>query len=222
MGLPRPARPYTRDHVADLPFDLDPGLAEQLAGVLDVEGKIPRALDALGPIGGRDVVLVDGTDGIRARQLRDLGGRVTLVDPKGPAPFDVPADSADVLVAAWSAFRGAPRDELAQADRILRPDGRLLVVQDYGRDDVTRLVGEPAEPLAWSKRDGPYLSAGFKVRVIHCFWTFPSIEDAGAFLSAAFGDAGRTVHAAMTRPRITYNVAVFHRTFGATAKKELA
>lgn len=221
MG-PRPShggRPYTRRLVADLPFDLDTGLAEQLARVLDIEGKIPRALEALGPVAGRDVCLVDGPDGIRARQLSELGARVTLVASSGPAAFDAPDDSADVMVAAWSAFRGAPADQLAQAERILRPGGRLLVLQDYGRDDVTTLAGEPSEPHAWSRRDGPYLGRGFKIRVIHCFWTFPTIEEAGAFLPAAFGEAGRTVHAAMTRPRISYNVAVFHRTFGGASEE---
>jgi SAM-dependent methyltransferase len=206
--------------VADLPFDLDAGLAEQLARVLDVEGKIPRALEALGPVGGRDVVLVDGPDGIRARQLRELGARVTLVPSSGPAAFDVPDASADVLVAAWTAFRAAPPDELAQAERILRPGGRLLVLQDYGRDDVTTMLGTPPEPLAWSRRDGPYLGTGFRIRVIHCFWTFDSMDEAGTFLGAAFGEAGRAVHAGMTRPRISYNVAVFHRTFGPADGKE--
>lgn len=208
--------------MADLPFDLDPGLSEQLARVLDVEGKIPRALEALGPVAGRDVVLVDGPDGIRARQLTELGARVALVSSGGAAPFDAPGRSADVIVAGWSAFRGAPDGELAQAERILRPGGRLLVLQDYGRDDVTTMRGDPPEPHAWSKRDGPYLARGFKIRVIHCFWTFPSVDEAGVFLADAFGDAGRTVHAGMTRPRITYNVAVFHRTFGGASEEEPA
>ena len=46
--------------MAELPVDLADGLNERLAKLLDVEGKIARALDALGPIAGRDVVLVDG------------------------------------------------------------------------------------------------------------------------------------------------------------------
>jgi hypothetical protein len=72
--------------VADLPIDLEPGLAERLIRVLDVEGKLLRALDALGPVRDRDVVLVDGAGGIRARQLTDLGARVTPVEASGPAP----------------------------------------------------------------------------------------------------------------------------------------
>ncbi len=206
--------------MADLPFDFEGGLAERLARVLDVEGKIPRAFEALGPVGGRDVVLVDGPAGIRARQLSELGARVTLIDSSGPAWSAAPDDSADVVIACWSAFRGGLGAELTEAERILRPGGRLLVVHDYGRDDVATMLGDPPEPHARSRRDGPFLHAGFKIRVIHCFLTFESIDDAGAFLAEAFGDAGRTMHAGLARPRVTYNVAVFHRTFDGSIGEE--
>jgi SAM-dependent methyltransferase len=200
--------------VADLPIDLAPGLSEQLAKVLDVEGKIPRALEILGPVGGRDVVLVDGAGGIRARQLADLGARIKLVASSGPAPFDAPDDSADVVVSCWSSFRGAAPDDLAHARRLLRPGGRLLIVHDYGRDDVVGLRGDLPDYGLWSRRDGPFLSGGFKVRVVHCWWTFESVEAARAFLPDAFGEAGRALGARLTRPRVSYNVAVYHRTFG--------
>ena len=200
--------------MADLPVDLGPGLDERLARVFDVEGKIPRALDALGPVGDREVVLVDGAGGMRARQLAELGARVTLVDASGPARFDAPESSADVIVACWSAFRGADADEMGAAERILRAGGRLLVVHDYGRDDVSRLRGEQPDYGPWSRRDGPFLRHGFRMRVIHCFWTFGSIEDGQTFLEEAFGDIGRTVGEGMKRPRLSYNVAIYHRTFG--------
>ena len=80
---------------------------------------------------------------------------------------------------------------MAEAGRILRPGGRLLVVHDYGRDDVSRLRGDATRIRAWSRRDGPFLRGGFKVRVVHCFWTFDSIEDGQRFLADAFGDVGR-------------------------------
>ena len=206
--------------MADLPLDLGAALADRLARALDVEGKIPRALEALGPVGGRDVVLVDGAGGIRAGQLADLGARVTTVDavdPTGEQPFDAPESSADVLVACWSAFRGDAPNEMVQAQRILRPDGRLLVVHDYGRDDVATMRGDQPEYGTWSRRNGPFLGRGFKVRVVHCFWTFDSMDDLRGFLGEAFGEAGRTMADTLHRPRLSYNVAVYHRTLGVTA-----
>jgi hypothetical protein len=200
--------------VADLPVDLTPGLAEHLTRVLDVEGKILRAVEALGPVEGRDVVVVDASTGVRARQLTDLGARVTTVEPTDGASFPVPAASADVVVAFWSTFRDRLDQEVARAAQVLRPGGRLLVVHDYGRDDVAELRGELPEHGSWSRRDGPFLRAGFKIRVVHCWWTFGSLEETRTFLAAAFGDAGRALGSRLTRPRLSYNVAIYHRTLG--------
>jgi SAM-dependent methyltransferase len=198
--------------VADLPVELSDGLDAALSRALDVEGKLPRAIEALGPVSGREVLLVDEIDGIRARQLREIGARVTIA-AGGPDGFGVPDDSADVVVSFWSSFRGVTPAEIAEAKRVLRPGGRLLVVHDYGRDDVSHLLGERPEYGAWSRRSGPFMRDGFKLRVVHCFWTFASAEECSAFLAAAFDGAGETVAAGLTRPRLSYNVAIYHRTF---------
>lgn len=201
--------------VADLPFPLDPPLASTLERALDVEGKIPRALDSLGPIGGRDVVLVGGGEA-EAQRLSGLGGRLTTVDPydgNGPAGWPLADESADAVVSSWSAFRGVEEAELTEADRVLRANGRLLVLHDYGRDDVARLRPDAPEHT-WSRRDGPFLRAGFRIRVIHCFWTFDSLEDARDFLRAAFGELGAAVASELKRPRLSWNVALYHRSRG--------
>ncbi len=192
--------------MADLPVELDAALMPRLARALDVEGKIPRAIAALGPVAERDVLLLDAIDGgIRARQLLDGGARLKAIADG--------AKSVDAVVSFWTPFRAPEPSALADAARVLRPGGRLLVVHDYGRDDVSRLLGERPEYGLWSRRDGPFLGHGFKVRVIHCFWTFDSVDEGQAFLSDAFGEIGRSVGATMTRPRLSYNVAVYHRTF---------
>ena len=104
--------------------------------------------------------------------------------------IDLPDDSADVIVSFWSGFRSASIDELQEADRVLRHDGRLLVVHDYGRDDVSRLRGDLPEYGTWSRRNGWFLKNGFRIRVVHCFWTFDSMDAAASFLVDTFGPVG--------------------------------
>jgi hypothetical protein len=104
--------------------------------------------------------------------------------------------------------------DLAEADRVLRPGGRLLVIHDYGRDDVSRLRGDLPDYGLWSRRDGPFVRNGFRIRVLHCFWTFDSLDQAAEFLDAAFGEAGSVVARELKRPRLSYNVALYHRTRG--------
>jgi len=199
--------------VADLPIVLDSPLADQLAHALDVEGKIPRALEALGPLAGRDVLAIDDAAGLRVRQLGELGARIRAIPSLADAA-GLPDESVDAIVSWWTSFKGVDTAELGEVDRLLRPDGRLLVVHDYGRDDVSRLRGERPEYGAWSRRDGPFLGGGFRIRVIHCWWTFGSLEDARSFLEAAFGPPGRELADALKRPRLSYNVAIYHRTRG--------
>ncbi len=195
--------------MSDLPLHLVAASHSRLADHIDVEGKLPRALDALGPIAARDVLLIGGGDR-RAVQLADLGGRVTKV--QRARATGRPDASADVIVGLFSVFRGVDRRASAEVDRVLRPGGRLLIVHDYGRDDVSRLH-DPALPEygAWSRRDGPFLRGGFRIRVIHCWWTFASLEEATEVLEAELGEAGRSLAATMTRPRLSYNLAVYHR-----------
>lgn len=205
--------------MADLPFDLPEPLALRLRAAADVEGKIARALEALGPLSGRDVALI----GVPAGPLRD-GLLATGLRPHDepdvePLQVGLPDASMDAIVALWGGFEGVDAAELAEADRVLRPGGRLLVVHDYGRDEVSALA-DAAGPQyrEWSHRTGPFLrGGGFKIRVLHCFWTFPAIEDAQAFLGEAFGEKGAAVGAAMKRPRLTWNVAVYHRWQGGSA-----
>lgn len=233
--------------MADLPLDLPGGLAAELTQALDQEGKIPRALDALGPLGGREVALVDGAAGIRARSLALLlaPARLIVVDRKArlaalrraladliegepdieivagtPEATSLPGGSVDAVVGMWSAFRAPADAATAEADRILRPGGRLLVVHDYGRDHVSLLLGDLPEYRQWGRRGGWYLRNGFRLRVVHCFWTFPTLDEARGFLREAFPETGPAVADSLKRPRLTYNVAVYHRTRDEGARAE--
>ena len=210
--------------MADIPFDLPNPLAQRLRAAADTEGKIARALDALGPLSGRDVALFDLPAGPLRDQLLATGLRPHDVTVGDPLRLDLPDESMDAIVALWGGFEGIRQADLREADRVLRPGGRLLVVHDYGRDEVSALA-DAAGPQyrEWSHRGGPFLrGGGFKIRVLHCFWTFPEIEDARAFLAEAFGPKGAAAGEAMKRPRLSWNVAVYHRWRGGVVPEGMA
>jgi hypothetical protein len=201
-------------------------LEEAFLRVVDCEGKLTAALEDLGPVAGRDVVLLDAGRGFRERQLSEIGARVTSVafpDPRDePAAMDLlaklPAAEADVVVVPWSELATPGSRFLGTAERLLRPCGRLLLVHDYGRDDVWSLWPDlHARQVEWSTRRGPFLGAGYRVRVIHCWWTFESIEVARELLEAGFGALGVELADRMKRPRLEYQVAIYHRSAPSTA-----
>jgi SAM-dependent methyltransferase len=204
------------DVVVDLPPAGDRLVAARLGPVMDAEGKLALALVALGLPERGAVAVVDapGTDWVT--RLLGAAARPVMADPS-PLRLPVPDGALEAIVSLWSGFRGVDPADLAEADRALRPGGRLLVVHDYGRDDVSGLR-DPAAPelVTWSRREGPFLrDAGFKIRVVHCFWTFASLEDARVRI-ATLGTRGEALAAALRRPRLSWNVAVYHRSSGAT------
>ena len=197
--------------MSDLPVALPSRLEAIFVAAFDRAGKLVAALDALGPIVDRDVLLVGASGGPFVERLATVGARLTSAPVTEPFRLDVPDASADVVLGLWSAFRGVDAAEIAEVDRVLRPGGRHLAVHDYGRDDVSHLHGDRPEYGAWSHRLGPFLTGGFRVRVVHCFWEFDSQDTATQFLSDAFAEAGAALAATLKRPRLSYNVAIYHR-----------
>ena len=195
--------------MSDLPVSLPAGLQPAFLDAFDPTRKLVAAISTLGAIEGLDVLVLGATAGPIVDGLRDRGARLHFASG---LPLGAADGSMDVVLGLWTAFRGVERTETEEVDRVLRPGGRQLAVHDYGRDDVSRLFADDRpEYGAWSHRFGPFLQGGFRVRVVHCFWEFASLDAASSFLEQAFGAPGATVAATLKRPRLSYNVAVYHR-----------
>jgi hypothetical protein len=193
-----------------------PRLEEEFLRIVDIECKVPAALEALGPVAGRDVVVLDSGNGFRARQLASLGGRVAAFEfplsETAAAELAGWVGRADTVVVPWSEMATPGSHFLAEAGALLKPGGRLLILHDYGRDDVWALTPEGrARQLEWSHRNGPFLGRGFRIRVIHTWWTFESAEQARELLGAAFGKLGLAAADKARRLRLEYAVAIYHR-----------
>lgn len=210
--------------MADLPFSLADPLALRLRAAADTEGKIPRALEVLGPLATKRVGFLDVPAGPLLDRLCAGAAEAVALAPSDPFRIDRPDGSLDALVSLWTGFPGPDPAVLDEVDRVLADHGRLLVVHDYGRDDVSAFGDREApQYTSWSRREGPFLrGGGFKIRVLHCFWTFPSIEDAQGFLGEAFGESGAAKAAALKRPRLSWNVAVYHRWRGGLVPADVA
>ena len=183
-------------------------------------------------------MLVDADRGLRARQLAALGARVValatpeeLVSLERELSADGPSGgvtvapgtasrtglataSADVVVGFWTCFRPNGEAELVEAERVLRPGGRLLAVQDYARDDLAAFfpVDRSRELVGWSRRDGWYATNGFRIHVVHAFWTFPNGGAMRDAVAGAFGSEAPGLLAGRHRPRLSWKVVVYHRT----------
>ena len=200
-------------------FD-SPELEAAFLGVVDREGKIAAALEDLGPVAGHDVMLLDAGRGHLAHELSSVGARVLAVplpDPTDEAAAvaligELPAESADTVVVPWSELALPGSAFIAAADRLLRPRGKLLLIHDYGRDEVWSLWPDRRNRVVeWSHRRGPFLGDEFRVRVIHSRWAFESMEQARTLLVAGFGERGAELADGMKRLHLEYRVAVYHR-----------
>ena len=217
----------------DAPIQLsDPDLQARLSRAIDREGKVARAVIELTPVAGRRILLVGGSPrGRLARALREAGALVTTRHSVSVRPAEErrrPGRRAtprfEILVASYCGFDDESGPGLAEAlmtvaGAELVPEGRIVAVQAYGRDDVSRLLADPereARQVAWNHRHGPLLTSGWRVRTLHCWWTFGSLSGARRFLVRAFPTSGPTLAAELRRPRLSYKVGVFQRSVGTT------
>lgn len=218
--------------------DTDPELHRLLGEVIDPERKVLAALERITPISGKRIADVGTGIGhypmlLARRTARTYGiesdpallaaARERASDAHQPniriiegEANRLPLHDGAVDIVLTSQIEPDDRSQpmIAEAVRVLRPNGRLIVIGYYGRDDVAALL-EPevvAHALeATQRRTGWWLRNGFKIKVVHAKLDLRDAALAHELLPRLYGDRGRAYLMGAHRPMLDLKLGLYHR-----------
>jgi threonine dehydrogenase-like Zn-dependent dehydrogenase len=123
----------------------------------------------------------------------------------------------DIVLSGTIEPNDASQPAIAEALRVLRPDGRLVVLGYYGRDDLASLL-EPevvAHALeATQRRTGWWLRNGFKIKVVHSRLDVSDEATALELLPRLYGDRGRAFLMGPHPSSLELKIGLYHRVAG--------
>ncbi len=218
--------------------ELDPALHGRISEAIDPDRRILAALERIVPLAGKRVADVGTGIGHYPLLLARRTGRTygieadpALVDEarrraarlhqpnlrivEGSANAIPLRDGAvDVVLTGLIGADDASLPLVAEAMRVLRPGGRLVVIGYYGRDDVAALL-EPEVVRhaleATQRRTGWWLRNGFRVKVVHTRLDLRDDATAHELLPHLYGDRGRTFLMGPHQPVLEMKLGLFHR-----------
>jgi SAM-dependent methyltransferase len=194
-----------------------PHLFEIERRCMDRDGKVIRYLDQILPLGL--VLDIGAGNGFTATRLitperlviplepdpRMIDTSQPLVWAKGVAqaiPFH--DRTFDAAYATWAFFFDGVADILQglnDAQRVVKPNGLLVIVDNAGEDEFCALAPRNiASNRAWWKEQG------FQETILHTSYRFDSLEEANTLLSFYFGEE---VGKQNQKTEIEYNVVVY-------------
>jgi SAM-dependent methyltransferase len=218
--------------------DADPALHDRLTAAIDPDRKVLAALERITPLSGKRIADVGTgighypmllarrtgrTYGIEANprllaeaRRRAAGTHQPNIRIVEGSPTDLPLRSGavDIVLTAGLLPEDSSLSAIDEALRVLRPDGRLVIIGYYGRDDVAPLL-EP-EVVAQSieathRRTGWWLRHGFKIKVVHARVDISDADLAHELLPRLYGDRGRAYLMGPHGPSLRLNLGLFHR-----------
>jgi ubiquinone/menaquinone biosynthesis C-methylase UbiE len=214
------------------PEQLD--LLDLMAQAIDPEQRISTAMQVIAPLDGRALLDIGAGVGdrtilyarlaahvyalepdadalpiLRGRIKSSLASNVTVV-PAGAAAIPLEDNCTDVAYATWAYFFGPGSEPgLLEVERVVRPGGDIVVVQNYGHDELSRFWAPmESECEGWP----PWFAGhGFSCQVVDTVWRFRTQDEALAVLEFLWGERARAYVLEHDKLEFGYKVAVYHR-----------
>jgi ubiquinone/menaquinone biosynthesis C-methylase UbiE len=216
----------------------DRELLIRLGEVIDPDRKVLEALERISPLSGKRIADVGTgiahypmllarrtgrTYGIEAdvellsvaRERADAAHQPNIRIVAGePEQLPLRDEVVDIVLSGTIEPDDASLPAIAEALRVLRPGGHLIVLGYYGRDDLASLL-EPevvAHALeATQRRTGWWLRNGFKIKVVHSHLDLGDDKAAHELLPLLYGDRGQAFLMAPHRNRLRLKIGLYHR-----------
>jgi SAM-dependent methyltransferase len=218
--------------------EADPALHDRLTAAIDPDRKVLEALERIIPLSGKRIADVGTgighypmllarrtgrTYGIETepellRVARERAGalhqpNIRIVEGGGDR-LPLRDGAVDIVLSGQIEPDDAWLPAIAEAVRVLRPGGRLVVIGYYGRDDVAGLLEPEAVERALEatrRRTGWWLQHGFKIKVVHSRIDLGDEETARELLPRLYGERARAFLAAPHSLSLRMRLGLYHR-----------
>jgi SAM-dependent methyltransferase len=218
--------------------DPDPILHARLGDVIDPERKVLAALERITPLSGKRIADVGTGIGHYPMLLARRTGRTYGIEAEpalleaarqragaahqpnirivegGGATLPLRDGAVDVVLSGEIEPDDRWLPAIDEAMRVLRPDGRLVVMGYYGRDDMASLLEPEVVELAHratQRRTGWWLRHGFKIKVVHVRIDLQDDQTALDLLPRLYGDRGRAFLMGPHPLRLRLRLGLYHR-----------
>lgn len=217
--------------------DSDPELHRRLGDAIDPDRKVLAALERIVPISGKRIADVGTGIGHYPMLLARRTGRtygiesdpVLLAEARRragsshqpnlrivqgePTALPLRDEAVDIVLSGGIEPDDRSLPAIAEALRVLRRGGRLVVIGYYGRDDVAALL-EPkvvAHALeATQRRVGWWITHGFKMKVVHTRLDLHDEATARELLPRLYGQRGQAYLMGPHRPSLELKLGLYH------------
>ncbi|HYN63323.1 MAG TPA: class I SAM-dependent methyltransferase [Candidatus Limnocylindrales bacterium] len=217
--------------------DPDPLLLERLGEVIDPERRVLDALERIVPLSGKRIADIGTgighypmllarrtarTYGIEAQPALLEAARsraeaahqpnIRIVEGGGTS-LPLRDGAVDVVLSGEIEPDDRWLPAIEEALRVLRPNGRLVVIGYYGRDDLASLLEpEVVEQArhATQRRTGWWLRHGFKIKVVHSRIDLQDEATALELLPRLYGDRGRAFLGAPHPLSLRLRLGLYH------------